>query len=731
MSHSHPIAHGSSLCARLCGAALLLWGLLLSSPLAAQPATGDWLLGQAVARAAIHHDAQRRELTIANGLISRTIRIAPNAATVGFDNLTTRETLLRAVAPEAEVEIDGRRYAIGGLVGQPNLAYLRPDWVEALTADAGAFQFERFETGAPVQRMAWTRARHASHSAWPPPGVSLTLWFVPPSGALPGVTVAVHYELYDGIPLLAKWITIHNRGTRSLRLNSFKSEILRVVETESQVDPSPEWQRPRLTVLTDFAFGGMSVASLHRAVFWTDDPAYTTQVNYALKTPCLLEVKPPLGPDVDIVAGAEFTGIRAFELVHDTDDRERQGLAIRRLYRLMAPWATENPLMLHLTSTDPEVVRTAIDQAADTGFEMVILSFGSGLNMEDVSPANLAKFKALREYATRKGIEFGGYSLLASRRISDDHDVINPTTGTTGGAIFGNSPCLNSTWGQDYFARLKTFIEETGFTVLEHDGSYPGDVCASTRHPGHRGLSDSQWTQYRRITEFYRWARERGMYLNVPDNYFLAGSNKTGMGYRETNWSLPREQQHVHARQNLFDGTWTKTPSMGWMFVPLVQYHGGGAAATLEPLREHLDDYEQHLANALGYGAQACYRGPRLYDSPETRAAVVKWVTWFKRYRDILESDVIHVRRADGRNLDAVLHVNPALPIKGLAMIYNPGDTPLTQDITLPLYYAGSSETALVAERDGTPVRMTLDRHDRVTVRATVEARSHTWFVIR
>jgi hypothetical protein len=348
-----------------------------------------------------------------------------------------------------------------------------------------------------------------------------------------------------------------------------------------------------------------------------------------------------------------------------------------------------------------------------------------------VSPANLAKFKALREYATRKGIEFGGYSLLASRRISDDHDVIDPRTGTTGGAIFGNSPCLNSTWGQDYFARLKTFIEETGFSVLEHDGSYPGDVCASTRHPGHRGLDDSQWTQYQRITEFYRWARARGMYLNVPDNYFLAGSNKTGMGYRETNWSLPREQQHVHARQNLFDGTWMKTPSMGWMFVPLVQYHGGGAAATLEPLREHLDDYEQHLANALGYGAQACYRGPRLYDSPETRAAVVRWVTWFKRYRDILESDVIHVRRADGRNLDAVLHVNPALPTKGLAMIYNPGDAPLTQDITLPLYYAGVSDTALVAERDGTPIRMTLDRHDRVTVRATVEPRSNTWFVIR
>ena len=705
--------------------------LFLFSLVAGRPEQADWLIGRPAARAEIRHDRQRNELTLRNGLIARTIRLTPNAATTAFDNMTTGEALLRAVAPEAEVEINGKTFAIGGLTGQPNLAFLRRDWIEAMKSDPKAFQFERFEIGKTAERMVWKRGRRSTGGDWPAAGVSLTLWFVPPAGELPSVKVAVHYELYDGAPLISKWLTIHNTGTQPIRINSFKSEILRTVEAESQVDPSPEWRRPRLTVLTDFAFGGMSVASLHRAVFWMDDPAYKTQVNYELKTPCLLEVKPPLGPDVDIAAGAVFTGIRAFELLHDNDDRERQGLAVRKLYRLMSPWATENPLMLHLTSTDPKVVYPAIDQAAECGFEMVILSFGSGLNMEDVSPENIAKFKAFREYANGKGLELGGYSLLASRRISDEHDVINPKTGKTGGAIFGNSPCLESRWGQEYFAKLKKFISETGFNLLEHDGNYPGDACASTTHPGHRGLSDSQWTQYRRITEFYRWCRAQGIYLNVPDNYFLAGSNKVGMGYRETNWSLPRDQQHIHARQNLFDGTWLKTPSMGWMFVPLVQYHGGGAAATIEPLREHLADYEQHLANNLGYGAQACYRGPRLYDSPETKAAVIKWVNWFKKYRDILESDVIHIRRADGRNLDAVLHVKPTLPIKGLAMIYNPGDETLEQEIVLPLYYSGLDNEAVAAEQDGKPIRMKLDRQYRLTIRPKVAAHSNTWFVIR
>ena len=697
----------------------------------AQTQGRDWLLGRTATRAEIQHDKQHSEITLSNGLINRVIRIAPNAATVAFDNLVTGESLLRAVASEAEVEINGKKYAIGGLNGQPNLAYLRRDWIDAMKADATAFQFERFEIGKPIERMAWKRVRSAVSTAWPSSGVALTLWFTPPVGELPGIKVAVHYELYDGAPLLSKWLTLHNGSGQTIRLNTFKSEILRVVEAESQVDPSPEWAKPHLTVLTDFSFGGMSVASLHCAVFWTDDPAYKTQVSYELKTPCLLEVKPPLGPDVDVVAGAVFTGIRAFELVHDNDDRERKGLAIRKLYRLMAPWASENPLMLHLTSTDPKVLYPALDQAAECGFEMVIISFGSRFNMEDVSLENIAKFKGFREYANKKGLELGGYSLLASRRISDEHDVINPSTDKTGGAIFGNSPCLESEWGQEYFAKIKKFISETGFNLLEHDGNYPGDVCASTKHLGHRGLADSQWTQYQRITEFYRWCRAQGIYLNVPDNYFLAGSNKTGMGYRETNWSLPREQQHIHARQNLFDGTWLKTPSMGWMFVPLVQYQGGGAAATIEPLHEHLADYEQHLANNLGYGAQACYRGPRLYDSPETKAAVIKWVTWFKKYRDILESDVIHVHRADGRNLDAVLHVNPALPNKGLAMIYNPSNEPLEQEIILPLYYTGLSNEAMVAEQDGKPIKMKLDREYRITIRAKVAAHSNKWYMIR
>jgi hypothetical protein len=258
------------------------------------------------------------------------------------------------------------------------------------------------------------------------------------------------------------------------------------------------------------------------------------------------------------------------------------------MYRIIAPWTTQNPVFMHLVNTEREQVRTVIDQCAETGYEGVILSFGSGLNMEDSSSANIKKYKALSDYAHTKGILLGGYSLFSSRTISADDDVIDPITNRPGGAFFGNAPCLGSKWGLAYLQKLKYFISETGFDIFENDGPYPGDVCASTTHPGHKDLKDSQWKQMELQKELYRWLCERGIYTNAPDWYFLDGTNKIGLGYRETNFSLSRDEQKIINRQNIYDGTWEKTPSMGWGFVPLTQYQGGGEAATIEPLAQHL-----------------------------------------------------------------------------------------------------------------------------------------------
>jgi len=691
----------------------------------------DWLINPSSFRSSVRLDsADEAVIHLENGLIRRTFRLAPNAACVEFRNLVTGEAILRAVRPEASLIVDGRAFDIGGLVDDGEQGYLLASRPADMRADTAAFRFRSYETGPVRERLAWKRDRYAEDRPWPPPGVSLVLRFDPPASWPSGPRVSVVYELYDGLPLLSKRLVVENTGDRPLRLNSFRSEVLAAVEPESSVNVPAVWEPPNLHVESDYAFLADSPKTAARTTFWVPDPAYTSQVNYQLRTPCLLESRPPIGPDIDIPPAGSFESFATFELFYDSSERERRGLSLRRMYRTIAPWVTENPVLMHLRSTDPATVRAAIDQCAETGFEMIVLSFGSGLDMENEDPAYLDTLRGLADEAHRRGVEIGGYSLLASRRVDDASDVVDPGTGRPGGAAFGHSPCLESAWGRDYFRRLRAFFERTGFDVLEHDGSYPGDLCASTAHPGHRGLSDSQWTQWRRISGFYRWCRERGVYLNVPDWYFLGGSNKCAMGYREVNWSLPRDRQIVLARQNIFDGTWQKTPSMGWMFVPLVPYHGGGAEAILEPLAEHLDAYEAHLAQNFLSGVQACYRGTRLYDTAETKAVVRKWVDFYKAHRAILDSDVIHVRRPDGRDLDGILHVNPKLPVKGLAAVYNPTGREISRDWTLPLYYTGLTDKARVREKGGPARTYGLDRFFRISVPVRIPARSLTWLTI-
>jgi hypothetical protein len=166
------------------------------------------------------------------------------------------------------------------------------------------------------------------------------------------------------------------------------------------------------------------------------------------------------------------------------------------------------------------------------------------------------------------------------------------------------------------------------------------------------------------------------------------------------------------------------------MFVPLVQYHGGGKAATLEPLCEHLDAYGAHLAQNFGSGVQACYRGPRLYDTEETKAVVKKWVDFYRAHRAILDSDIIHVRRADGRDIDCMMHVNPALEEKGLAMVFNPLDRPVEKALEHPLYYTGLTEVARIREQEGASKEYALDRAYTVRVPVAIPARGVTWLVI-
>jgi hypothetical protein len=515
-------------------------------------------------------------------------------------------------------------------------------------------------------------------------------------------------------------------------LDRFVGEELALVEDHSWIEtrdgvplPHPE----SLHVETDFCFGGFQPEQANRhVVHWRPDPLYSSQVNYLRQTPCLLVCEPTYGPAQRIAPGATFEGFRTFELAQSGGDRERRGLAYRRMVRTIAPWVTENPLTHHLLTNDPERALRAIDEAAAVGFEAIIFSFGSGFDMENTDPAHLARWKAVADHAERQGIELGCYSLLSSRGVAREHMSVLPEGQS---ATHGQIPSLTSAWGQQWIRTVIGFYEATGFDQFENDGPYPGDVDITPRPPLQYGLDDSRWALWRENSRLYRTLRARGVYINQPDYHFLNGGNKSSMGYREVNWSLPRAQQVLHTRQNIYDGTWRKTPSMGWMHVPLAEYHGGGPAATIEPLHEHIEHYERMLQSNLGMGVQAHYRGPRLFDTDETREVVARNVAWFRRYRDILESDIVHGRRADGRDVDWVLHVNPRLDERGMLVVYNPLDEDVTRTLRVDLQYTGLTERALVAWSDGAAEVRALESRTVLVVEARVPAGGMAWCVLR
>ena len=269
--------------------------------------------------------------------------------------------------------------------------------------------------------------------------------------------------------------------------------------------------------------------------------------------------------------------------------------------------------------------------------------------------------------------------------------------------------------------------------MVETDGPYGGYTCSSSSHRHHRGLEDSVYQQDRLQGQFYRTLRNRGIYVNQPDTYFLQGGNKAGMGYDESQFSLPRWEDLSISRQTIYDKTFSKTPSQGWMFLPLTAYHSPDPAALFEPLEVHLAEYRFGLAQYLSAGVAACYRGYRLFDSPSSRAVVTTWVSFYKKYRDLLNGDIIHVARPTMQDLDGFLHVKSEGKLRGLLVVFNPTLEVRTKTLTVPLYYTGLTKTALVSlPSDDTRYSvLTLTRDYKVRIKMTLNPNSLEYFIIK
>ena len=82
------------------------------------------------------------------------------------------------------------------------------------------------------------------------------------------------------------------------------------------------------------------------------------------------------------------------------------------MIRTLYPQITEAPLYFYATQADSASIRTVADQCAETGFEAIILSFGSGFNPSSTNASYIAQMAKDVEYVHSKGLIIGGCESL-------------------------------------------------------------------------------------------------------------------------------------------------------------------------------------------------------------------------------------------------------------------------------------------------------------------------------
>ena len=435
-----------------------------------------------------------------------------------------------------------------------------------------------------------------------------------------------------------------------------------------------------------------------------------------------------------------FISFKALLMAIDSTNTERYALSVHRGVQLLAPYATENPIFFHATNVSDAGFKNAIDQMAEVGFEMLIFSFGSGFQLETANETYLNGIKKQIAYAKSKGIEVGGYDLICLDRghngyggnVGDEWVTVDAETGH-----LKADACFASGWYDKLHSLVRNFIAETGLSMLETDGPYGGGSCASTNHTHHHGLEDSVYRQTQLQNQFYAEMRNINVYVNQPDQYFFQGGQRTGMGYDENQYSLPRWRDLAISRMGLYDDLYAHLPTQGWMFLPLGDYHAGGEAAAFH---DHPEEFEFALAQYLGAGTAACYRGGQLWNASKPSGAAIKnslkkWVSFYKAHREALIQPVVHLRRPDMQSWDGFLHVNPFASAGGdigVGMLFNPTDSKIDAFVNMNLYYTGATDSVVISINGADTKKVTLSRDYSFDLQLTMPPKSsHTVVITR
>ena len=268
------------------------------------------------------------------------------------------------------------------------------------------------------------------------------------------------------------------------------------------------------------------------------------------------------------------------------------GLALRRMYRTLAPWVAGEP--------DPHARPQRRPGGGEARHRPV-----RGSRLRDGHPHLRQRLRHRERGPEYLGRNPRSWSTTRGRRASSSAATrcwpaarsrrrttsVNPKTGRPAVRDLRRLALPRAAAGAGLLPQAPAVLSSRpGSGVLEHDGSYPGDVCASTdasRPP--RAATTRSGSSGRTITDFYHWCRGA---RHLPERARLVLPHRLAA---RPAWATARRTGRCRASSRRSSSGRTSSTAPGrrrraWAGCSCrsTEYHGGGAAATIEPLAEHL-----------------------------------------------------------------------------------------------------------------------------------------------
>lgn len=589
----------------------------------------------------------QNSFVFSNGLVRREIE-KTTSKTISFENLQNGVQLIDTPFADFEISVNGKKHS------------------------ACVYKLVHAEEAPCAERVAFHKTdTMTADGVYPPPGKALLLHYA--ADGLPAVVV--RYEIYDGMPVMMKCLTVQNSGKETITVDNIAVDVMKITNNRDTLFVDSDYDST-----TDFLGLDLEKYAKHYARYHYDT----------------LEVAPLQRMNVKLAPAETLDSIVSFELLFGAEYYEQRLIEVKEMYRRIAPWCTDNVSFFHLISNSPRTIRKVVDQCHELGIEMIIQSFGSGVNMESGNERYLARIKKAYDYGHSKGIRMGAYTLAYVKNY-------RPVRGDEALNHDGSHicRCLATDWSKQYMKNVLRFIDRTGADAVEIDGPYGMLMCSGGKTHNHDDFTDSQYKQWKAsVVDWYREIKKRGVYINAPDWHYLNGTNRSGVGYEEIAFSEHRCEQLVTSRIYYYKGTFSKNPSQGWGFLPLNVYHGGGKDAQFFPTAQNAFEFDWAMAQIVASGVWPTIRGKKAYDSEKGKQIFAKWTSLYKKYRKVLNGITVHFMppRIDTSNpsrttcMDAIMNQLPYGDVRGFVMFFNQTDHALTQEVTLPVYYTGLSD---------------------------------------